>query len=188
MDKLIAVLPAGSMDVEGDETLAQLSQGSLAAIDSALTSTLLGVVLSAQTVVDTFAETKTMFHSESRRRDRDRLVDYDWQIAQRVLIMAKSRSHDDKIDADRLAQVDDILKELGYIQLATANNGDYWMQRNGATYAELADLMWKMNQFYKALHHRRYFAPLLRNVDDEYRKTDDLDENQAIEKPRDERL
>ncbi|USN55741.1 MAG: hypothetical protein H6765_04020 [Candidatus Peribacteria bacterium] len=161
MEELIKLIDTSQDPASGIEAMTVAASTSLSL---ARDTTILATILSFQTVGNMFSSLKIGHKSESLRRDWDKLTDIDLKIAKRVLDMSQAQRHNDVIPVSVLTQIDTALQKLGYLKLAKDDSGKYFMETNQATYSELADLLWKLNRFYKIMHQHEWFDSTLDQV------------------------
>lgn len=185
MEELIKLIDTSQDPASGIEAMTVAASTSLSL---ARDTTILATILSFQTVGNMFSSLKIGHKSESLRRDWDKLTDIDLKIAKRVLDMSQAQRHNDVIPVSVLTQIDTALQKLGYLKLAKDDSGKYFMETNQATYSELADLLWKLNRFYKIMHQHEWFDSTLDQVGMWFWATDDIEKELALEKPDNEAL
>ena len=131
---------------------------------------------------DIHADIKLVYKDPSLQRDRKMLTEIDIKIIDRTMEMAQASRHNDpwhqwwkiipEIE-DMIKEFDTLLKELGYVRLATYDDGRYKLATNAElSYTSLAQMIWQLHTLYKELHKKeRYRSDLIR-IWEEYDKTD----------------
>lgn len=192
MDKLLQVLDTppddqwtGSQLAEDGEKVWSTTK---TAVQSVGMTTMMSLVLASHTVfVDIWGEIKMLAWTQARRRDREMLLAYDQKIMMKWLTIWQRAYMGKRISESQLKKIDDILSELGYMEL----NKPWWTYANflkKATYDDIILLYRNINYMYKKLHQKKWFHTYLQNVWSEYEVVDDLRKAETIEAPERESL
>jgi hypothetical protein len=187
MDKLLKVLDTppyqqgtGNQFIEDGKEILFATK---AAIQSAGSITMMNFVFFVHTsFLDMGAELKTLAWTQARRRDREHLLRYDYKIMMKWLDVAERAYVGRNISEAQLDEINEILGELGYLQL-NKQAGSYVSLLKQATYEDILILYRNMNYLYKKLHQKKWFHADLDKLGSEYDVVDDLRDAEALEKP-----
>lgn len=145
------------------------------ALDASLTSLTIARILPVQVLSDLFGWVQLLAGSQTMVRDRETLLRIDRRIGLQTLSMVQASRNTDSIPDSVLVQIDASLQKLGFVKLKKNAQGKYIMRTirvNGATYGDLASLLWQLNFMYKQIHLNKWYHPLIKDVGAGYRKTD----------------
>lgn len=164
MKAILNNIPIDARKNPDDTVVKDISAGARAAFDAVAITTLLWFGLPTKTVGDVFGEIKVQFMSKAMRRDRQRYVDMDYAIAQRLVGLQKNSHYTTKVPRDVLINIDSELKKLWYIRLAELSPNEYRLEHNRANYLQIIEMLWKINGFYKTLHQADWYHHTLKDI------------------------
>lgn len=120
-------------------------------------------ILVNQLIEDPFIDIKISQSGESRKRDRDLLIEKDRKIMTGLRVIEKWWYVGVAVPDSVLSKVDTELKKLEYAEL-WKNGDDFNMKLAWARYEDLAEMVWRLNWMYKKLHKEKYFHDNLKDI------------------------
>lgn len=170
MDELLRLLPTQRPNERiPSNILEDIAITTITDAEWVIAGTISTVVLTTPTLPwELFADAKILFRSSSVKRDRDRLLDYDFKISQAILDAGMEWNHlDQEVPKEEREKIDQALEPLWYITLKKKWE-DYNIQWK--TYWKYATLLWSMNSIMKRQMQHKYWREYFENIGTGYER------------------
>ena len=170
MDDLLQLLPTKAPKLQlPEEVRKAIAITEITDAEWIIAGTISTTVLTAPTFPwELFADAQILFRSSTIKRDRDRLLEYDFKISQAILDAGMNGNHlDQVVKVEEREKIDKALEPLWYMSLKKR-----WEDYNieWKTYRKYATMLRSMNSIMKRQMQHKYWRQYFENIGTGYER------------------